>query len=256
MAGRVKTAVILAAGMGTRLGETGKLMPKGFLQLDGRPIVEESIMRLEAAGIERVVIVTGYMRDRYEALADSYPGFVHTVHNPVFAKSGSLYSLACARADLTEDFLLLESDLIYEQRALESLQASGRGGLLISGPTGAGDEVWVASNGDLLCDMSKDRSCLDGQVAGELVGITRVSVNFFSVLMKYSLRSLHKDPMLEYEVDGLVPAARKHPLRCVLVSDLLWAEIDDESQLAEAQARIYPAIREKDGEPGNTNSGP
>jgi 2-aminoethylphosphonate-pyruvate transaminase len=255
MTGCAKTAVILAAGMGTRLGETGKLMPKGFLQLGGRPIVEESIMRLEAAGIERVVIVTGYMRNRYEALADSYPGFVHTVHNPVFAKSGSLYSLACARADLTEDFLLLESDLIYEQRALETLQANGRGGLLISGPTGAGDEVWVASNGDLLCDMSKDKSHLDGQVAGELVGITRVSMNFFSALMNYSLPRLHKNPMLEYEVDGLVPAARKHPLRCVLVSDLLWAEIDDDRQLAAAQAHVYPAIREKDGAPGNTNSG-
>ena len=255
MTAGVKTAVILAAGMGTRLGETGKLMPKGFLQLGGRPIVEESIMRLAAAGIERVVIVTGYMSDRYQALADSYRGFVHTVHNPVFARSGSLYSLACARADLTEDFLLLESDLIYEQRALETLQKNGRGGILISGPTGAGDEVWVAANGGLLCDMSKHRSQLDGQVAGDLVGISRVSMNFFSALMKSSQRRLHENPMLEYEVDGLVPAARKHPLPCVLVDDLLWAEIDNADQLEAAQTRIYPAIKEKDGVPGGLEFG-
>lgn len=255
MTDRVKTAVILAAGMGTRLGETGKLMPKGFLQLGGRPIIEESIMRLAAADITRIVIVTGYMRDRYEVLADDYSGLVSTVHNPKFSQSGSLYSLACARGDLTEDFLLLESDLVYEQRALETLQNNGRDGLLISGPTGAGDEVWVATNAGLLSSMSKDKSQLDGQLAGELVGISRISTHFFSAIMQCSLKRLHKNPMLEYEVDGLVPAAHIHPLPCVLVEDLLWAEIDDDDQLTEVKTRTYPAIRDKDGKPGAVRSG-
>lgn len=250
----VNTAVILAAGMGTRLGETGRNMPKGFLQLGGRPIVEESVLRLAEAGIDRIVIVTGHLRDRYEALADEYSELVRTVHNPRFAESGSLYSLACARADLTDDFLLLESDLVYEQRALSMLQEFGRDAVLLSGPTQSGDEVWVSSVRGLLADMSKDRESLKNTVEGELVGISRISRNFFSGLMEYALPRLHKDQMLEYETGGLVPAARRHPLPCLLVSDLLWAEIDDEAHLERARNEVYPAIVALDGVPRSQTS--
>lgn len=243
----VRMAVILAAGTGTRLGETGRLMPKGFLQLGGRPIVEESVMKLQKAGIQTVVIVTGHLRDRYDALADNYPGFVRTVHNPIFATSGSLYSLACARADLTEDFLLLESDLIYEQHALDVLQDQPRGGILVSGPTRAGDEVWVEARDGRLWDMDKDPDRLDSSPLGELVGLSRITRSFFSALMEYALPKLHKDPMRDYEVHGLVKAARKHPLPCHLLPDLLWAEIDDDDQLENARTRVYPEIIRKDG---------
>ena len=51
----MKTAVILAAGRGTRLGPRGKTMPKGFLRIGDRPIVEESIARLRMAGIDLLV---------------------------------------------------------------------------------------------------------------------------------------------------------------------------------------------------------
>jgi len=52
-------AVILAAGMGVRLGALGQTIPKGFLQLGDQPIVAESIAQLHACGIERIIIVTG-----------------------------------------------------------------------------------------------------------------------------------------------------------------------------------------------------
>jgi choline kinase len=243
----VRTAVILGAGRGTRLGATGSRIPKGFLQLGGRAIVEESIERLRLAGVQRVIIVTGHQQRLYEQLADRMPGLVSTIHNPQFATSGSLYSLACARADLRDDFLLLESDLIYEQRALTAVLGAGRDAMLMSGPTGAGDEVWVRTREGRLAAMSKDRAALDGPVAGELVGITRLSRDFFDVLMELSLDRLRRNPMLEYEVDGLVPAAAATPLPCVLVEDLLWAEIDTEEHLRRARREVYPAIVMRDG---------
>jgi len=119
----VKTAVILAAGRGTRLKELGKEIPKGFLQLGEKPIIVESLEKLSAAGIERVVIVTGHCAEKYEELARSgnteaeiqgqtelrgpsvtgtrssaratLPRIV-TVHNDRYADSGSLYSLYLA----------------------------------------------------------------------------------------------------------------------------------------------------------------
>jgi choline kinase len=67
------SAVILAAGMGTRLKGIGGEAPKGFLKLGGEPIIVESLRKLERAGITRVVIVTGHLRGFYDELAASWP---------------------------------------------------------------------------------------------------------------------------------------------------------------------------------------
>lgn len=90
---RVRQALILAAGMGVRLRELGAHTPKGFLRLGARPIVEESIERLCAQDIERIVIATGHHAELYEGLARARPGRVRTVHKPRYADSGRLYSL-------------------------------------------------------------------------------------------------------------------------------------------------------------------
>src|SRR5688572_10865310 len=141
---RVRNALILAAGMGVRLRELGRETPKGFLRLGERSIVEESLERLRAEGIERVVIATGHHAERYEELRRARPALVETAHNPLYATSGSLYSLWCARELLEDDFLLLESDIVFERRApREALAHAAPDVLLVSGPTGAHDEVWV-----------------------------------------------------------------------------------------------------------------
>ena len=115
---RPRHAIILAAGMGTRLRPIGHHGPKGALVLHQRSIVEDSVQRLLHAGIERITLVTGYQADFYRSLADSMPAAINCVHNPEYADSGSMYSLYLAREQVDGDFLLLESDLIYEQRAL------------------------------------------------------------------------------------------------------------------------------------------
>ena len=70
----LRTAVILAAGMGTRLAGQHADSPKGFLVVDEKAIVEESVDKLVAAGIERIVIVTGHLSEYYEKLATSRMG--------------------------------------------------------------------------------------------------------------------------------------------------------------------------------------
>ena len=74
----IRSAVILAAGMGTRLQTEFPDMPKGFLRLGDSPIVEESVQLLVAAGIRDIVVVTGYHAAYYDELqrrpprADAY----------------------------------------------------------------------------------------------------------------------------------------------------------------------------------------
>jgi choline kinase len=236
-------AVILAAGMGTRLRSEHKDMPKGFLELGGRPIIDDSIMRLENAGIQDIVIVTGYQAEYYHKLALRYDGLVQVVHNPEYADSGSMYSLYCARDVIDEGFLLLESDLIYESRALDVLLSSdAQDAVLLSGPTNAGDEVYVEAPAGNLVNMSKNRDAL-GSVAGELVGISKISRGLFA-LMKHISAEAFKDSMeFDYETDCLVAAAQRWDIVCPVVQDLIWAEIDDPDHLERARTEVYPRIK-------------
>ena len=113
----VRQAVILGAGLGSRLRGTLDDRPKGFLKLGNRPIVEESIAKLVRTGIDDIVIVTGYCHEFYDQLAEKYP-FVRTILNPDFATTGSMLSLYTASQYVNSDFLLLESDLVYEYNGL------------------------------------------------------------------------------------------------------------------------------------------
>ncbi|NDD29091.1 MAG: phosphocholine cytidylyltransferase family protein [Proteobacteria bacterium] len=223
----MRTACILAAGRGTRLGAFGQMRPKGFIEVGGAPIVVRSVERLRRAGIERVVVVTGHQADWYAELD------VERVHNAEFAHTGSLRSLACAREALAgeETFLLLESDLVYEQRALEALLVSPHeSAIVVSGPTGAGDEVWVAHDEGRLVSMSKDPGRLSSGPHAELVGISRISRALFEALLEIDRES----GALAYETDGLVRCAGRFDIGCVMVTDLRWGEIDDEAHLARA----------------------
>ena len=236
------SAVILAAGLGTRLRGELEDRPKGFLKLGERPIIVESLERLIEAGIEDVVIVTGHCAAHYETLAADYDGFVRIVHNDRYADSGSMYSLYCARDRVGADFLLLESDLIYEPRALDVLLADAApDAILLSGPTHAGDEVWVEARAGGLVAMSKDRGAL-GAVAGELVGISKVSTDLFALMCRIAAAEFESSLRFDYETDCLVAAAAERPIACPVVADLAWAEIDDPAHLQRAREQIYPQI--------------
>ncbi|HRF06769.1 MAG: phosphocholine cytidylyltransferase family protein [Candidatus Accumulibacter phosphatis] len=239
----IDTAVILAAGRGTRLEALGTQIPKGFIRLGERPIVEESIIRLRRAGISRIIIVTGHLDEHYRDLAARLGSGIERVHNPLFSESGSMHSLYAARDLLTDsDFLLLESDLTFEQRALSAvLEHAGTDVLLCSGTSASGDEVYVEADGNRLVNVSKRRADLGGAVIGELVGITRVSAPLYRGMLASAEAHFRNSLRLEYE-HALVAAGCDRAVDCLLVDNLLWAEIDDAHQLERAAQYIYPHI--------------
>lgn len=238
----MRTAVILAAGMGTRLRAAHVDLPKGFLELGGKPLIEWSIARLEQAGINDIVIVTGYAAEHYQELAVRYEGLIRVVHNPDYADSGSMYSLYCARDVIDDDFLLLESDIVYESRALDVLIGhESADAVLLSGQTHAGDEVYVEAPAGLLLNMSKDRNKLGG-VAGELVGVSKISRSLYDLMNHLAREHFRESLHYDYETDCLVAAAQGWEISCPVVKDLVWAEIDDPAHLARAQAEILPRL--------------
>ena len=245
MAGAIRTAVILAAGMGTRLSDVWSELPKGFVEIGPESLIERSLRLLRGRGIERIVIVAGHLAQAYHDLAARCPD-VEVVENPAYADTGSMASLDRALEVVDEDFILLESDLFYEERALDGLLGAGhRDVLLASGPTGAGDEVWVEAPGGRLGRMSKKREELD-RVVGELVGLVRVSRELAARMAQayagFVARNGHGQ--MAYETDALVEVARAHPVHVCLISDLLWGEIDYETHYERVRDVVWPSCRD------------
>lgn len=238
---------MLAAGMGARLKKRGEMIPKSCVRLGEKSIIEESILRLLGVGIERIVIVTGHLSEQFEPLKDLYGGNVELVRNPHFADSGTLYSLCCARDRIYESFLLLEADLVYEQRALTTcLEHPADNVLLLAGFSNTNDEYFVETRDGDLIDISRDRESLGVEVRGEMVGISKISYSLFSLMLETVEERFRTTRHLGYEMDWLILAAREVPIACPLVGDLVWCEIDDETQYAHARDKIYPVVSKLD----------
>lgn len=242
---RLDTAVILAAGMGTRLKGHTQEKPKGFLEIDGDSLIERSIKHLLDHGISRIVIGTGYFHEHFDELKHKFPG-ITTLRNVDYATTGSMYTLYVVRNLVAGPFLLLESDLLYDPAALNYLLSDVRPDIILaSGKTNSGDEVYIQhSNGGLLENMSKDRTQLK-HINGELVGISKISPSLLTKMVNFAGSYFAKGSrMMNYE-DALVGASVEHEIFIKVIDDLAWCEIDDEVHLQRAINLVYPKILER-----------
>lgn len=120
-------AIILAAGMGKRLGELTKSNTKCMVKVNGVPLIERMLSQLEKLQLQRIVMVVGYHAEELKSFVLSLNCKVPIifVENPVYDKTNNIYSLALAKQYmLEEDTLLLESDLIFEDSLLDLLLSS------------------------------------------------------------------------------------------------------------------------------------
>ncbi len=242
----VRQAVILAAGMGSRLKGTIEEKPKGFLQFGNKSLIEESIAKLIGIGITKIVIVTGYHSEYYDKLKEKYP-FVVTIKNQDFNKTGSMYSLFTAKELIENDFLLLESDLIYEYKALQVTQNSAFSNcILLSGNTNSGDEVYVGIHEDKIVNLSKNLGEIK-KIGGELVGISKISYDLYQKMIELLEKQFSKNQQYQYE-DCLTDLSSLIEINYELVKDLAWIEIDDKNHLKKAKENVYPQVQKRDSE--------
>ena len=118
-------AIILAAGMGRRLGEYTKDNTKCMLPVNGVRLIDRTLDQLAELDLKRVVIVVGYQaQNLIDYIDNRYDDRlkIEYVENPIYDKTNNIYSLALAKQQMQEDdTLLLESDLIYEEGMLRLL---------------------------------------------------------------------------------------------------------------------------------------
>jgi NDP-sugar pyrophosphorylase family protein len=119
----VSTALLLAAGAGTRLNSGAEAMPKCLVDVGGISILERLLSNFRENGIRRLVIVTGYMENRIRDVANRMAGNIQIeyIENLDYANTNNIYSLWLAREHIREPFLLVESDLVFETSLLHAM---------------------------------------------------------------------------------------------------------------------------------------
>jgi 2-aminoethylphosphonate-pyruvate transaminase len=240
-------AVILAAGLSSRLKDMTKAMPKGFVEMEGVAIVESSIKKLLSAGISEIIIGVGHCDQYYEELAKKYQPFIKTCKNENYANTSSMATLEICRPFVKGDFLLLESDLIYDSIGLEVLiNDSRKNVVLISGQTKSGDEVYIGvDDSGRIIAASKDVNAIKNP-AGELVGVTKLSLEALEAMICAfkncgNIKADYESIMAETNRRGLGV-----DIYTRLIKYYVWCEIDDDDHLRRAKAEIYPRVKENE----------
>lgn len=119
-------AIMLAAGMGSRLGKYTKNNTKCLLDVNGKTLLERTIDSLLKAKVEKLVLVLGYKKENVIAFIEEKKLDkkinIEYVYNDIYDKTNNIYSLYLAKNFLLlDDTILLESDLIYEDDVISDL---------------------------------------------------------------------------------------------------------------------------------------
>lgn len=235
----VRTAVIMAAGKGTRFGRYTELVPKGFVEVNGIPMVVQSIETLISCGIERIIIGTGYHREAYEALCQEYAQ-VECCHSPRFAETNCLYTLwNCRELIGDEDFLMLDSDLIYEPQAITALLASKYPSAILTTPVTKFQDSYFVEEDKRHRFTKWSKNYDELHACGELIGIHKLSNKFFKAVCREFEADLAKNEKSSYEPFFQKVSNTICPIYILKLDNLEWYEIDDEADLKFAEEHIH-----------------
>lgn len=120
---QVSTALLLAAGIGSRLSPLTDMAPKCLVPVNGIPILERLIHSLQVHNFKRLVVVIGHQADRVRNFLGTRAGgmAISYVTSPLYKTTNNIYSLWLARNVIDEPFLLIESDLVFDPAILRDM---------------------------------------------------------------------------------------------------------------------------------------
>ena len=109
---RVKRAVFIAAGFGSRLVPITLNTPKSLIRVKGERIIDSMLDAVIKAGIEEIIIVRGYLSEQFDQLLYKYPN-IKFIENPAYNETNNISSAMCARFNLSNAYIL-EADILLK----------------------------------------------------------------------------------------------------------------------------------------------
>jgi choline kinase len=235
--------MVLAAGAGRRLESLTEDLPKTLLPVDGeRTILDIALGNLRRAGLETVVVVTGYAADRLTerqaVLEQRHDVALELVFNPKAEEWNNCYSLWCAREHFAQGVLLCNGDTVHPPEVEERLLA-GRGDAelvlaLDDAKTLGAEEMKVLLGEDgLVRGINKAHD--PAAAAGEYIGLTVIEPAAADGLADALEATWRRDPGLYYEDGFQEYRDRGGRVGVASVGGLEWVEVDDQVDLDRAR---------------------
>lgn len=239
-------AIILAAGKGTRLKDKTKNIPKALVPINGIPLIIRMLDILSKYNIEEIIIVVGYLKEKIkDAIGNNYKKLKITyVDNNIYESSNNIYSLFITKDYIKNDCLLLECDLYFSKKIIDSIIKKNTDcSILVSkynektmnGTVITFDENYNVNN---LIVKSKQKEDFNYDDKYKTVNIYKFSKDFF--LNKYIpnietyIKTESMNSYYELVLGGLVYYDNNN-IKAVVVDENLWREIDDEHDLKIAE---------------------
>jgi choline kinase len=241
---KTTAAVILVAGIGSRLRPVTDDRPKALVDLGGETILGRTVRLLASYGVRKVVLATGYREDAVKAAMEGAPVVTSYCWNPEFDRTQNSVSLALCRDALgTDAFFKLDGDVVFQRQVLERLDASPAelAVAVDAGRTLDAEAMKVTLSRPGALQISAFGKGIElSRSAGESIGIERISGSFSPKLFTALKAAIAGGETGLYYEDvysrlilegGLVAEA-------VAVSDLPWTEVDDFADLERARELV------------------
>ncbi|QLE40193.1 phosphocholine cytidylyltransferase family protein [Nostoc sp. C052] len=243
-------AIILAAGVGRRLGKDGQIQPKCLLKFNGKSLLERHLNYLRHYQINQVVIAVGYQAQRIqdEIKVLGAENWVSTVYNPDYTK-GSVISLWTVRQHLAagDEILLMDADVLCDRRIIERLVKTNiPNSFLLDRDFEPGDEpVKLCVKDNYLVEFRKQVALgLVYDLIGESVGFFRfgsaAAQRLANRTEKYVADGRDNEPYEEVIRDLLLETPEEFGYEDI--TGLPWLEIDFPQDIQRAQNEILPQI--------------
>ena len=235
---RVTTALLLAAGIGSRLHPLTRNEPKCLTIVNGMSILERLISNLNQHGFKRLVVVTGYMKNRIrEFLGNQVGGIkIEYIFSPLYKTTNNIYSLWMAREVINEPFLLLESDLVFDESLLDAMLYPDRIAVAKVQPWMNGSCVTI-NKSQLVKAFLADNADSFGEIKYKTVNIYSISLTSWHCILKILDKRISDGKVNDYYETIFAEMIADGSLSFKIVSfdGNPWYEIDTIEDLAKAE---------------------
>ncbi len=233
------TGVILAAGMAKRLRPLTDNCPKCLLRVGGRTLLQRTVDAMLAAGIDELVVVTGYHEEMVRAfLTTHYPQLpIHFLHNADYQHNNNIYSLWMTKPLVDgKPFLLLDSDIFFDPAILPLILAQEESALALNRHPLGEEEMKVVVDGEgRITEISK--TCRISDALGESVGIEKMNADYSTALFRELDQMIIVEGLIDifYEraFERLIPQG--HTFKVVDTTSLFSIELDTVEDFDNAQ---------------------
>ena len=231
-------AVILAAGLGSRLTAASGGKAKALVEIGGRPLILHQLEALADHGVGPVMVVVGHQADELQRVIGDR---AEIILNDRFAETNSLYSLWLAREWVTGPFVLLNCDLFFDPVILDQLLEEQGNVLVYDSTSSRGrEQTKVALKQRRVVDLGKDLPASSAR--GESLGMLKFEADGASAMLSTADHLIRAGNNDAWVIEATRAVCNEVPIYGVNIAGQAWAEIDFPYDLDVARREVWPQI--------------